>query len=90
VDGYEAVMAVAERRPDWVSVIRACFEYGDVTSFKRKWIFKEFAFPVTLEPLIGMGVLRKVGAGGADGNADWCFVDRVGAGRAIAELSAVA
>lgn len=81
-------MAVAKNDPEWIPVIRACFDYGDVSQFKRKWVFDGYTFPVTLEPLIRMNVLKKAAAAGADKNADYSFVDRGGVGRALDELAA--
>jgi hypothetical protein len=80
---YHAVMRVRDEQPDLVPLIRACFDYGTET-FKKKWVAPRSH--LTLEPLVNYGVLEKVHEAGADGNADYRFVDRDGAGHALSEI----
>lgn len=86
VGGYDAVRKVADEAPELLPLVRACFDYP-AEPFKRKWIDPRISG--MLGRLVELGVLERVGSGGADANSLYRFADREGARRALAELTTV-
>jgi hypothetical protein len=88
MDGYDAVMLVAEREPRMLPVIRACLDYP-AEEFAGRWILQGLdPRPRTLKPLLDMGVLVHSQGPSADGKTWYRFFDRDGAVRGLEALGA--
>jgi hypothetical protein len=86
--GYIAVKIFAKEHPDWLDVVRACYdEAAETEQFAGTWVFLRLGrwFP-SLRTLAGSGILEKVRTTQGGRRAYYQMPDREGVGRALHEL----
>ena len=82
---YAAVKTLAREHPDWLVVVKGCYEIaGEFHEFKGKYVRERVGWFPGLTILVRYGILRKVRSVAT--GAWYTMPDRVGVGRALGEL----
>jgi hypothetical protein len=85
---YRAVKVLARERPEWLDVVRACYDEAAVTDeFAGAWVVKRLGrwFP-SLRILGRYGILQKVDSSRGGRRAYYRMPDREEVGRALRDL----
>jgi len=90
--GYEGVKRLAKERPDWLSIVKACYEIaGEIESgeFAGSWVNDKLGggwnFP-SLRLLVRYEILKHEYSTRQKARAYYTMPDREGVGRALREL----
>ena len=85
---YTAVKELAREKPEWLPVVRACYELADETEeFAGAWVVSQLGRWVpSLRILASRGILEKVGTARGGRRAYYRMLDRSAVRRALGEL----
>ena len=89
--GYEEVKRLAKERPDWLPIVKACYDEAGETEgpFAGRWVNERLGggwnFP-SLRLLVGYGILRHEYSTRAKRRGYYTMPSRSGVGRALHEL----
>jgi hypothetical protein len=81
-------MRLAEERPEWLDVVRVCYELsGDVEEFAGSWVYSRLGswFP-SLRTLVVCGILEHTHSTRQKQRGYYRMRDSIGVGRALREL----
>jgi hypothetical protein len=85
---YEATIALARERPEWLAVLKTCYLVASKAEpFAGSWVFSRHksSFP-SLRTLAAFGLLEKVDTSRRGKRAYYRMPDREGLGRALEDL----
>jgi hypothetical protein len=91
--GYELTKKLAAENPDWMPVIKACYEFSAQfgNHFAGSWIYERAGigwFP-NLKPLVTCGILEKEYSTRGGRRGYYKLVDPEGTGRALRQLGLI-
>lgn len=89
LSGYSATKALARERPEWLEVVKACYEEARSSEeFAGAWVVRRLGRWIpSLRVLAGYGIVERVHVARAGRRAYYRMPDRAGVGRALVELS---
>jgi hypothetical protein len=88
LSSYVAVKALANKHPEWLDVVRACYDQANQTQeFAGAWVRRRLGhwFP-SLRTLARYGILEKVDTSRGGKRAYYRMPDREGVEKAMQEL----
>ena len=91
---YSGVKRLAEERPDWIPIVKECFEYAQkYEEFAGSWVLSslaekrnEIVWKPGLRTLVAYGILKKIRTTRGGRRAYYIMPDQEGAKKALQEI----